>query len=159
MSFDLVRRLRNLVKPSNNLPKKRDNKVRVIIEGSDYDDWKNFHFDTAAYEIPQDITCVRIGERYSLDLIARINPEGALRPEFLPDQTKQLDLEYCILTGEITRPTTLITEDGRVFHDKGLLEPNDANNQRLNQLLTYLAQKYSRGGFEKTYKQLTSGSS
>lgn len=161
MSFSLVKYLKDVVKRPESLVSKKKLSMRILIEGGDHQGWRNSQLDMMCQDIPEDITCLNIDDIYSFDLVGLIKPDGTLEERTAnPEQSRTLSLEYSILLG-IPRPTTIIIEDGRVFHDLSLLNSDiEVNNQRLKLFLKSIVEKYGRKeSFEKTYKQLQNQSS
>ncbi len=131
------------------LKKKKIPQQRVIIEGGYQDEWMTHTTDSDRYDIPEGITRLVI-HCYELDLVGRLNQEGDLETIPSAEQVSPQELNYNFFT-RIQRPTTVIVDDGRVYHDKGLMTPPDGMNaQRLSSFLKYLK---SNGGFEEYYHE------
>ncbi|MBI2105936.1 hypothetical protein HYT56_03810 [Candidatus Woesearchaeota archaeon] len=135
------------------LPK--DKRVRVIISGGYQDSWGVHYLDVDRYEIPQGTPRVYAG--CVLDLVVQRGEDGRFyEVRETHSNNEPLKLSYCFLA-RIPRVTTLITEDGRVFHDRSLLRSKD-NSDRLADLLKTLADEYgSKGSFESQYLQIEKG--
>jgi hypothetical protein len=119
--------------------------TRVLIEGGFQDDWSTHTIDRGRYKIPQETVTLTIGSHYRLDLVARVNQAGVLErvesPQNTPstDKTTQsLDYNYFF---RIQRPTTILTEDGRIYFDRSLWE-SPANRDRLTDFLSALRAQY-----------------
>jgi hypothetical protein len=66
--------------------------------------------------------------------------------------------DYCFLL-RIQRPTTLVTEDGRIYHDVDLFNSEvDFNRDRLIDLLFQLVRKYSGKNFLEIYYKIQDAS-
>jgi len=127
----------------SNLPEERKEEVRVLVEGCFQDDSKP-HITGRTYAIPQDVEILDI-ESYNLPLVARVSNGAFEKAKYLDcdDTTKFQILDYDTNTG-IQRPTTIITEDGRIFHDMGYL----LRQNRLVRVADFLA------GFSRNYKDM-----
>ena len=121
-------------------------KNRVILEGGFQDDWWTQTRDFWRYDIKDDINRLIISN-YKLDLVGKLNSENDLEITTYREIPRVLDLDYDTWN-RIQRPTTLIVDDGRVYHDKQLME--GCNSKRLPSFLDYLK---DMGGFEKIYRE------
>jgi len=137
---------------------------RMIIEGGFQDDWRSHYFDLFEAEVPEGVTKLHLGMGFDLDLLARIQKSGTL----VIDATStgaRADLtlgkrgyDYFM---RINRVCTVIVEDGRVYHDRGLLKTpldfND-NSQRLADTLDCIRETgYTLpGDFDRLYADIRS---
>ncbi len=137
---------------------------RMIIEGGFQDDWRTHYFDLFEAEVPEGVTKIHLGMGSDLDLVARMQTSGIL----VIDATStgaRADLtlgkrgyNYFI---RINRVCTAIIEDGRVYHDRGLIQTpldfND-NSQRLADTLDSIRETgYSLpGDFDRLYADIQS---
>ncbi|MFC1753563.1 hypothetical protein ACFL96_09260 [Thermoproteota archaeon] len=127
--------------------------LKLIISGGSQDDWHTHQLDRYEHDVAPDVERIKIG-RYNLDLVARVNSEG-LAEEVKPSgDPNTLEMKTYLYIFRILRPTTILTEDKRIYHDRTLFE--GCNAERLNSLLEVLMEEYS-GDFEERYKMLMSG--
>ncbi len=121
--------------------------ARAIVEGGAQDHWNGHIIGTGIFEIPPKITTIETGP-YELDLVARV--KGASF-DFPSETGRTINLDY--LHSGIPRPRTLITEDGRIFHDASLLRSQiaPANREILARFLAFLSEDHRN--FEEAYKQ------
>ncbi len=83
--------------------------------------------------------------------MAQKNFKGILESVNLSGEPKRMNLNYNFFF-RINRPTTIITEDGRVYHDLKLFNQGEgANSQRLFSFLMALQKKYGGEGFNEVY--------
>jgi len=127
----------SLLKPSSH-------STRVIIEGGLYDDWNTHLIVRSEYIIPKEATKLILGKYYHLDLVARLNKDSIL--ETVQSRSPELNAAHLESKFLGLRPTTVITEDGRIFHDKTL-----ADKTRLESLLVALQEKYGANRFSQEY--------
>ncbi|MBI4148481.1 hypothetical protein HY490_04280 [Candidatus Woesearchaeota archaeon] len=88
-----------------------------------------------------------------LDTVVRLDDGKPVVVQVPDTERKPLCLDYNWFL-RIQRPTTIITEDGRVFHDMQLLKAGDGlNDQRLKHFLRTVAEQYGNGGFQRVYER------
>ncbi len=90
---------------------------------------------------------------YVLDLQGTLNPNGTLKPIERPSHGifVEPNLTVCIdydTDRRIPVPTTLLVEDGRVFHDNAQLRRTDEFQHRLR---SFLSDTQREGGFDPIY--------
>ena len=153
-STGIAARCRNLIKGCG---VKDKDIVRVIIEGGYQDDWSTQYVDRETYTIPQDVSRITLASGYTLDLLLRLDDGKPVMVQVSDAERKPLCLDYNWFL-RIQRPTTIITDDGRVFHDMQLLRAGDGlNDQRLKRFLRTIAEQYGNGGFQRVYERRTFG--
>lgn len=129
--------------------KKQIPQQRVIIEGGYQDDWMTHTTDSGRYDIPEGVNRLVI-HCYNLDLVGRLNSENDLEEVPKTATINSQELDYNFFT-RIQRPTTIVVDDGRVYHDKGLMTPpEDMNAERLSSFLKFFK---VNGGFEEYYHE------
>ena len=98
------------------------------------------------------MNCIHIC--YDLDLVAKLDSAGKMVPvQTLANERKKLELDYNFFC-RVQRPTTLITEDGRVYHDCGLMAHGSCNAGRLKSFIDHLVRDYGGGDVvNKAYHQ------
>lgn len=113
----------------------------VLIEGGYRDDWMhNAYVRVKRTSVPADCTVVDI-DRYPLTLVRRWENDQITEVDPLESMSgRVLDLGRS-LGYLFERPSTLITSDGRIYHDLSLLN-SEFNNMRLNALLDELRRQY-----------------
>ena len=112
--------------------------VRVIFEGGAPDYWLDFHqIGISKLYLPKNINQLSVIPGYTFNLVGKSDNFG--RIESVPTPNKSRDLPEYKLNS--SRPTTIITEDGRIFHDIHLRKSeteNDPNSLRLENILKSL---------------------
>lgn len=112
----------------------------VLIEGSFHDAWRHHYVVERRFLIPEDCARIIIGS-YTLTRIGQWE-DGGMKLSDQPDESgSQVDLGYGIIFRDLERPTTLIVEDGRIYHDLDLRGPNDPNNTRLEHFIELLTKE------------------
>lgn len=93
--------------------------IGIIVEGGYHDDWSRHTIVEMKYPIPPDCSVIHVWS-YDLTLIGKITDKGIeTGPDWENMENGKVELD--IFTG-IERPTTIITEDGRIYHDLGLMQ-------------------------------------
>ncbi|HLF54575.1 MAG TPA: hypothetical protein VI612_02550 [Candidatus Nanoarchaeia archaeon] len=123
---------------------------RAIVEGGAQDHWLGYIIGTGIFEITPNITTIETGP-YTLDLVAKVRGASFEFPSTHPEGERAINLER--LHDGIPRPRTLITEDGRIFHDASLLRSQiaPANREILARFLAFLSEDHRN--FEEAYRQ------
>jgi len=127
------------------------NMVRTLIEGGSYYDWASHYLDVNTFNLSPDVQRVVIAG-YPLDLVRTFDSEGVILPVQVVEDPETLQLNS--FSRKIERPTTLVVEDGRVYHDVGLLFSDDGfNNRRLDSFLKLLSGDLDfSDGFDRLYE-------
>lgn len=139
--------------------KSQETGIRVIIEGGFQNDWNRHHLDSGRFNIPQKTLKIEIPLKgyyfYPVKKLAGVY----VWDDIVPDDSCNFDGEY--VTGDyntlfgIQRPATILVEDGRIFHDLGLLcGDNKKNSRRLISLIKALEERYGEDFFNLVYKEL-----
>ena len=120
-------------------------KRKVLIEGGMMDDWSRVNsVHPTELPIPRNVTKLDIrrrGSSYVKSLRLIYKWEGR---DFLPtNPLEDKDITYLIDGHEIINSvTTVIIDDGRIFHDISLFEDHSPNNRsRLDRYLQILIEK------------------
>ena len=118
-------------------------RVRVIVEGGSEGGLNIYNVLGINARIPKGVTRVKIKE--DLDLVGRLGQKGLVKVEE-SKEPKVLELSQNYISG-LTRPYTLITEDGRVFYDRKL-----SGSRRLDNFLRIIYDHYDgRNLFRRMY--------
>ena len=120
---------------------KNAKQTKLLIEGGWQDDWLRLHVTSWEQPLTEDCTVIKWGYR-RYDLIGIWDEKGFQK---LNEDKQAIENEFdfnWVITG-IQKPATIITEDGRVYHDLTLLNSGDGfNNIRLERFLTGLQENY-----------------
>jgi hypothetical protein len=117
-------------------------RVRAVVEGGYQHDWKAIHVDGEQFDIPQGVTFVSI-DRYQLGLVAQMDQRGEIVPVDAYDRAeRKVTADYDTFF-RIQHPTTIVTEDGRIFFDTEL---SDAGKTRLPRFLAWLLENHESFG-------------
>lgn len=129
--------------------------MRVLVEGGMEDDWFTHHTMILEREIPQDCEVIRI-LRYNLSLVA-VWEKGEIRQtETRPGQEIKFPNDGEVWgdpdEGKMHRPTTIITQDGRIYHDRDLLVTG-----RLDHFLSTMSKELEDHLFEGKKPRVSTG--
>lgn len=123
--------------------------TKVILEVGKPSPWRQIGVDIGEYAIPEET--LRVHFRLSqcdLDLLLRINEDGGIQ-EVFDEPHEALTLSY--INWSMARPRSMLTEDGRLFHDRELLRQPEL----VQGFLQYLDHHYQQGrGFHEIYTSL-----
>ena len=108
--------------------------IGILVEGGYHDNWRTHTTTEMKFPIPPDCGVIHVWS-YDLTLIGKITDKGIeVNPNWENQAAPSVDLDT--YTG-IERPTTVITEDGRIYHDLELML-DEYNSSRLPSFLTAL---------------------
>lgn len=117
-------------------------KLRVLVEGADYDTWKRLRVVPWEQTAPVDCTKINFKDHYVFSLVGRWTKNGIQTvdaKELDSGSEVEFDNASKLFFGVFSRPTTIITEDGRIYHDLTLIK-----SQRLSSFLQGLIEKYGK---------------
>lgn len=122
--------------------REREKSSRVIVEGGYQDDWRTYNSSVIEKVVPPSCTRIScISGSYVLTLVGEWG-NGDLQ-WFDQISANGEAIELSITDVGLLRPRTLITEDGRIFHDVTLLESEgEIEQKRLVHYLEILKKKY-----------------
>lgn len=104
--------------------------VRYLLEGSWQDEWRDMSMHAGTAYLPQDSMQVDF-MFHKLDFVARLKGRGFERIDLATRRGYCIDIGYTPFGGNIQKPATLITEDGRIFHNLSLFSGDGFNDYRL----------------------------
>jgi hypothetical protein len=122
---------------------------RVIVEGGKQDEW-NTNFVLPDYlAVPPECTVIGIGN-YDLSLVGEWGEDGiSFNPIFQTEailySQSRIEMDQSRLFAQGIRPLTLITRDGRIYHDISIIDtdnPLSNNSTRLERFLDQLTEDY-----------------
>lgn len=117
--------------------------IQVIVEGGYQDDWSR-HTQTVIEKIvPENCTRITFIPAYVLILVATWKDDGV---HWLEEQEGGETVNFGLVNNfGILRPCTVITEDGRIYHDLELINaPDEVNRKRLTRYLEVLEKEFGR---------------
>lgn len=114
--------------------------TKVIVEGGMHDAWRTHHFLAVDAEISDDATKLVFQGDYELTLVGKWTKDGM--EKLVPVGEEVVSALNSGILFRIERPTTVITEDGRVFHDLSLQGEGNPNADRLDSVVASLHRDY-----------------
>lgn len=117
-----------------------DQPQRIWIEGGFHDDWRSNTILDTEQIIPEGCTRIKLVV-YELTLVKRWSSEHISDVSIEEvEKGSQVELDSGLVFFGIERPTTVITNDGRIYHDRELLD-SPANHARLSLFLNSLQKR------------------
>jgi hypothetical protein len=84
---------------------------KIIIEGVQEENTTINQLDVGALKLPADVGRIILGDA-STELVARVQKDGTV--QLCESQDREIQYDYA---GLVEAPYTILTEDGRIFHD------------------------------------------
>lgn len=135
MSVEFIQRLGEKVR--GRLELLRLAPIGLIVEGGRRGVWVNRNTVELKAKIPRNCVRIRFAMGSELTLVGSWDPKGIRVGPILEDRAGET---LYINRYPLERPATVVTEDGRIFHDLELLQ-DEHDSQRLPNFLTDLSEK------------------
>jgi len=117
-------------------------KLKVLVEGANHDSWRKLDLAPLLLETPPNCTKINFGDYYLFTLVGRWDKEGIKmvnQEEIEKGSEIKFNDAFKFMCEHFERPRTIITEDGRIYHDLILLE-----SQVLKSFLDGLYERYGK---------------